>query len=101
MNKIASLKHLLHGRQRKRMRLEMSERVCEMKSLLAAKKLGKLIQKLLPDYTEPLDFYQLTDSDGRPFKSSRTMQDWMRVPRSLNRIAKFMEDQKNAWMSLL
>lgn len=58
MEKIASLNRLLHGRQRKRMRLAMSERIREMESLLESKKLGRLIQQLLPDYTEPLDRLQ-------------------------------------------
>ena len=80
-----------------------------MEALLEAKKLGQLIQKLLPDYTDPLDFNQLKDDRGLPFKSpsavhkaaSRTMQDWMGVPSTLNRIASTLETQANAWMDLL
>ncbi len=49
MDKIGRLKKLLHGRQRKRMRVAMSDRIRDMEALLAAEKLGKLIQKLLPD----------------------------------------------------
>ena len=83
MEKIAALKRLLHGRQRKRMRLAMSERVREMEALLEAKKLGKLIQKILPDYTDPLDFNQLKDTHGTPLTTpaavhraaSKTMQE--------------------------
>lgn len=71
MEKIAALKRLLHGRQRKRMRIAMSERVREMEALLEAKKLGKLIQKLLPDYTDPLDFNQLKDEQGTPSRVHR------------------------------
>jgi hypothetical protein len=64
IEKIAALMRLFHGRQSKRVRLVMSERVREMEALLDAKKLGKLIQKLLPDYTDPLDFNQLRDAQG-------------------------------------
>ena len=53
MEKIGHLKKLLHGRQRKRMRTAMSDRIKDMESLLAAKKLGQLIQRLLPDHTDP------------------------------------------------
>jgi hypothetical protein len=53
MDKIGCLKCLLHGRLRKRMRLAMSERVRDLESLLAAKKLGRLINQLLPDYSDP------------------------------------------------
>jgi hypothetical protein len=38
------------------MRIAMSDRVRDMEALLAAKKLGKLIHKLLPDYSDLLDF---------------------------------------------
>jgi hypothetical protein len=69
MEKIAGLKRLLHGRLRKRMRLAMSERIRDMEALLEAKKLGKLIQKLLLDYSDPLDFNQLKDAQGQPFRS--------------------------------
>ncbi len=109
MEKIAGLKRLLHGRQRKRMRLAMSERIRDMEALLEAKKLGKLIQKLLPDYTDPLDFNQLSDLLGQPFTSpktthkaaTRTMQEWMGIPATLNRIANYMEVQATAWLDLL
>lgn len=59
MEKIGGLKKLMHGRQRRRMRMAMSERFREMETMLATQKLGRLIQKLLPDYTDPLDFHQL------------------------------------------
>ena len=85
MEKIGKLKSQLHGRQRKRMRLAMSERVRDMEAMLAAKKLGQLIQKLLPDYADPLDFNQLCHPDGTPYASpmevdqaaSATMKEWM------------------------
>jgi hypothetical protein len=51
MHKIGGLKKLLHGRQRRRMRLAMSDRVREMETMLATRKLGQLIQKLL-DFSE-------------------------------------------------
>ena len=109
MEKIGQLKRLLHGRQRKRMRMAMSERIQEMESLLAAKKLGRLIQRLLPDYTEPLNFNQLKDRDGTPLTTpaaadkaaSRTMRDWMGVPPNLNSIANSFELLKDLWMELL
>jgi hypothetical protein len=109
MEKIAGLKKLLHGRQRKRMRLAMSDRVRDMEALLEAKKLGKLIQKLLPDYTDPLDFHQLLDPSGAPFKTpaaadkaaSRTMQAWMGIPANLNSIPQYMENWRDAWQTLL
>jgi hypothetical protein len=109
MDKIGRLKQLLHGRKRKRMRLAMSDRVRDIESLLAAKKLGRLIQKLLPSYAEPLDFNQLRDQDGIPYRTaaaadkaaSRTMRDWMAVPDNLNPVADLMERQPDAWKSLL
>lgn len=80
-----------------------------MEALLDAKKLGQLIQKLLPYYTDPLDFNRLKDTQGLPFKSpsvvhraaSRTMQDWMGIPATLNRIASTMETESTAWLDLL
>jgi hypothetical protein len=73
MEKIGRLKNLMHGRQRKRMRIAMSERVQEMENLLAAQKLGRLIQKLLPDFTDPLDFHQLRDGTGALFPTLRRL----------------------------
>lgn len=73
MDKIGNLKRLLHGRLRKRMRFAMSERVRDLESLLAAKKLGRLIQQLLPDYSDPLDFNQLRDANGHLFKSEAAL----------------------------
>jgi hypothetical protein len=87
----------------------MSERIRKVNTFLEAKKLGKLIQKLLPDYTDPLDFNQLKDPQAQPFKrsaaahrvASRTMQEWMRIPITLNRIANHREAQAAAWLDLL
>jgi hypothetical protein len=109
MEKIGHLKKLLHGRQRKRMRIEMSDRIKEMESLLTAKKLGRLIQKLLPDYTDPLDFNQLKDRDGTHLPTpaavdkaaSRTMREWMGVPANLNCIANSLETLKDLWIDIL
>lgn len=109
MDKIGHLKRLLHGRQRKRMRLAMSKRIKEMESLIAAKKLGQLIQRLLPDYTDPLDFNQLKDRDGTLLPTpaaadkaaSRTMRDWMAVPANLNGIANSFETLKDLWIAVL
>ncbi len=54
LDKIGHVKRLLHGRLRKRMRQAMSERVRNLESLLAARKLGRFIQQLLPDHSEPV-----------------------------------------------
>lgn len=62
MTKIGNLKKPLHGRQRKRMRLAMSECVGDLEFFLAAKKLRRLLQKLLPDHTDHLDFNHLRHS---------------------------------------
>ncbi len=109
MEKIGGLKKLMHGRQRKRMRMAMSERVRDMETLLATQKLGRLIQKLLPDHTDPLDFHQLRDATGALFPNpeaadkaaSDTMRDWMGVPLSLNAIADSMEAVPDGWQDLL
>jgi hypothetical protein len=101
MDKIGHLKRLLHGRKRKRMRLAMFDQVKDLESLLAAKK--------LPDYTDPLDFNQLRDEDGIPFKNApapdraafRTMKDWMGIPINLNPIVDTTKRQPNAWKTLL
>jgi hypothetical protein len=109
MEKIGQLKLLLHGRQRKRIRMAMSERIKDMEFLLAAKKLGRLIQRLLPDYTEPLDFNQLKDRNGTPLPTpaaadkaaSRTMRDWMDIPPNLNSIANSFELLNDLWIEVL
>jgi hypothetical protein len=109
MEKIGKLKNLMHGRQRKRMRIAMSERVREMENLLATQKLGRFIQKLLPDFTDPLDFHQLRDGTGALFPTpeaadkaaSDTMREWMGVPPSLNSIADSMENEPDCWHALL
>ncbi len=91
------------------MRIAMSERVREMENLLAAQKLGRLIQKLLPDFADPLDFHQLRDGAGALFPTpeaadeavSATMRDWMGVPQSLNSIADIIESEPTCWHALL
>jgi hypothetical protein len=91
------------------MRIEMSERIKEMESLLTAKRLGHLIQKLLPNYTDPLDFNQLKDRDGTHLPTpaavdkaaSRTMREWMGVPANLNCIANSLETLKDLWTDVL
>ena len=109
MEKIGGLKKLMHGRQRRRMRMAMSERVREMETLLATQKLGRLIQKLLPDHTDPLDFHKLRDSTGALLPNpeaadraaSEVMREWMGVPPSLNEIADSMESMPEGWQDLL
>jgi hypothetical protein len=56
MDKICHLKKFLHSRHRKRMRMAMSERIQNKEALLVAQKFGKLIEKLLPDYSDLFDF---------------------------------------------
>ena len=109
MDKIGALKRLLHGRKRKQMRVAMSDRVRDMESLLAANKLGRLIKQLLPSYSDPLDFNQLRDDVGSPFRNaaaadkaaSRTMKAWMGVPNTLNPIAEAMEQHSDSWKDML
>jgi hypothetical protein len=79
-----------------------------MEAMLSAKKLGQLIQKVLPDYTDPLDFTQLCDTDGVPYSSpkavdraaSAVMREWMGIPPALNPIAALMETAKAYWQTL-
>jgi hypothetical protein len=77
--------------------------------MLATRKLGQLIQRLLPNYTEPLDFNQLRDTHGTLFATpeatdraaSETMRDWMDIPQALNAIADNMERVMDGWQTLL
>lgn len=88
---------------------ECGWRVRDMEALLAAKKLGKLIQKLLPDYSDFLDYNKLTDENGHPFRTpsatdraaSETMADWMGIPLNLIPIASAMEEHPSLWRTLL
>ncbi len=87
----------------------MSERIQNIEALLAAQKLGKLIQKLLRDYSDPMDFHQLKDRDGALLQSpeavdkaaAATMKDWMGALHNLNPMAATLEREPDAWQSLL
>ncbi len=109
IDKIGALKKILHGRQRKRMRLAMSDHVREMETMLTTRKLAQLIQRLLPDYTDPLDFNQLRDASGEAYRTPEeadlaafnTMQDWIGIPPALNSIAAALEASSAVWRTLL
>ncbi len=91
------------------MRLATSDRVREMETMLATRKLEQLIQKLLPDYTDPLDFSQLQDASGVLYRTpeeadlaaSNTMRDWMGILSALNSIAAALEASSAMWRTLL
>jgi hypothetical protein len=47
----------------------MSDRTRKLETLLATRKLGKLIRMLLPKCSKPLNFNMLLDVEVRSFKS--------------------------------
>ena len=67
--KIEEIRRQLHGRQRLTFRLAMSSRVKDLETLLATRKLGKLIKMLLPKSSAPLNFNLLLDANGEPYRS--------------------------------
>ncbi len=103
------LKRKMHRRRRQVMRMAMSKRVHDLEALRIARKLGRLIRQLIPTSSDPLNFDQISDSDGKPFDNpaqvdaaaARTMKEWMAVPNTLNPIAKTFEDNQDAWKDLL
>jgi hypothetical protein len=90
----APMFHLCCGKARGARTLSIGEVVPAvfkfLESLLAAKKLGRLINQLLPDYSDPLNFNQLRDDHGNIFEdeaavdkaASRIMSDWMGCPQA-------------------
>jgi hypothetical protein len=107
--KIKDLRSHMHGRLRQRLRVAMSDRMRDLETLLASKKLGRLIRSLLPKSSDPLNFNMLLDSDGTPFRSdaktdkaaAAIMKDWMGVPDSLHPIASSLEADQHLWHKLL
>jgi hypothetical protein len=87
----------------------MSDSVREIETMLATRKLGQLIQKLLPDYTDPIDFHKLRNNNGDLYRTPEetdktafdTMREWMGVPHALNAIASALETVTTTWTSLL
>jgi hypothetical protein len=54
--KISDLRSHMHGRQRQRLRAAMSVRMSDLETLLASRKLGRLIRSLLPKSSEPINW---------------------------------------------
>jgi hypothetical protein len=81
----------------------------DLETLLASRKLGRLIRSLLPTSSEPLNFNMLLDSDGTHFRTeaktdraaAHTMKDWMGIPASLHPVALSLEDDPHLWRRLL
>jgi hypothetical protein len=67
--KIADLRSHMHGRQRQQFRVAMSDRMRDLETMLASRKLGRLIRSLLPKSSEPLNFNMLLGSDGAHFRT--------------------------------
>jgi hypothetical protein len=107
--KIYHIRSQMHGRQRKKLRIAMSDRIKDMETLLTTRKLKTLIQRLIPTSSEPINFNALKDKRGRLFKTAEsadiaaanTMRDWMGIPIDLNPIARSFEVDPNRWKQLL
>jgi hypothetical protein len=99
----------MHGRLRQRLRAVMSARTKDLETLMASRKLGRLIKTLLPKNSEPLNFNMLLDVRGTPFRTAAkaaraaaaTMKEWMSVPPTLHSIAKSLEEDSEVWRRLL
>jgi hypothetical protein len=93
------LKRKMHGRRRQAMRMAMSKRVHDLEALRIARKLGRLIRQLIPTSSDPLNFDQLSDAEGKAFAdpahvdaaAAATMKEWMAIPKTLNPIADSFE----------
>ncbi len=87
--------------------MAMSKRVHDLEALRIARKLGRLIRQLIPTSSDPLNFDQLSDTEGKAFAdpahvdaaAAATMKEWMAIPQTLNPIVENGRAEGGEWTS--